>query len=65
MALYGVHWGLLPVGGAMMNGVAEHTGAPVAVAGAGALLLAVAVTITVLGAALRRVALPRAELARG
>ena len=64
MALYGVHWGLLPVGGAVMNAVAQGTGAPIAVAGAGALLLTVAVTIAARGAALRGVALPQAEPAR-
>ena len=61
MALYGVHWGLLPVGGAMMNGVAQGTGAPIAVAAAGALLLIVAAAIALRGTALRGVVLPQAE----
>ena len=64
MALYGVHWALLPVGGAMMNGIAQGTGAPTAVAGAGAVLVAATVTIALRGAALRNVALPQAEPAR-
>ena len=64
MALYGIQWGVLPVGGALMNGVAQATGAPIAVAGAGVLLVAVAVAVAVRGAALRRVALPQAEAAR-
>ena len=65
MALYGVHWGLLPVGGAMMNGVAQVTGAPISVGGAGAILLAVAVTLALREAALRNVMLPQAAPARG
>ena len=64
MALYGIQWGVLPVGGALMNGVAHGTGAPIAVAGAGVLLLAVAVTIALRGAALRNVALPQAPPVR-
>ncbi len=60
MALYGVHWALLPVGGAMMNGAAEWVGAPLAVAGfAAALLAAVAAT------ALRGTSLRRARLESG
>ena len=65
MALYGVHWGLLPVGGATMNAVAQGTGAPIAVAASGALLLTVVATIAVRGPALRGVALPQPEPARG
>ena len=64
MALYGVHWALLPVGGALMNGIAQGTGAPIAVAGAGAVLLAATVTIAVRGTALRLVSLPQATPAR-
>lgn len=64
MALYGVHWALLPVGGAVMNGVAQGTGAPIAVAASGALLLATVVAIALRGAALRGVALPQAEATR-
>jgi MFS family permease len=64
MALYGVHWALLPVGGAMMNAIAQGTGAPVAVAAAGAVLLAATVAIAVRGSALRGVALPQAEAMR-
>ena len=63
MALYGVHWALLPWR-AMMNSIAERTGAPSAVAGAGVALVAVALAIALLGAALRNVALPQAEPAR-
>ena len=61
MALYGIHWALLPVGGAMMNGVAQGTGAPIAVAGFGAVLVAATLAIAARGAALRSVALPQAE----
>ena len=64
MALYGVHWALLPIGGAMMNGIAQGTGAPIAVAGAGAVLLAIVVTIALRGAVLRGVTLPQAEPTR-
>ena len=64
LALYGIHWGLLPVGGALMNAVAQGTGAPVAIAGAGALLFSVVVTIAVRGTALRGVVLPQAEAVR-
>ena len=64
MALYGVHWALLPVGGAMMNSVAERTGASVAVAAAGAVLLAAIVAVAARGAALRGVALPQASPTR-
>ncbi|MDE2836596.1 MAG: MFS transporter [Chloroflexota bacterium] len=60
MALYGIQWGVLPVGGALMNGVAQGTGAPIAVAGAGALLLAIAAVIAARGPALRAVTLPQA-----
>ena len=63
MALYGIHWGLLPVGGALMNGAAQAAGAPAAVAGSGALLVAVATVIAVRGVALRRVSLPQASRA--
>ena len=59
MALYGVHWALLPVGGAMMNSLAERTGAPTAVAAGGAVLVAVTLAIAVRGGALRGVALPQ------
>ena len=64
MALYGVHWALLPVGGAVMNSVAQGTGAPIAVAASGALLLATVVAIALRGAALRSVALPQTEATR-
>ena len=64
MALYGVHWALLPVGGAVMNSVAQGTGAPIAVAASGVLLLATVVAIALRGAALRGVALPQTEATR-
>ena len=57
MALYGIHWALLPVGGAMMNGAAEAVGAPTAVAGFAAVLLAAVGTTALRGTALRSVAL--------
>lgn len=65
MALYGVHWGLLPVGGALMNAIAQGTGAPIALAGAGGILLVVAVTLALREAPLRAVVLPQAAPARG
>ena len=64
MALHGVHWGLLPVGGAAMNAIAQVTGAPIAVAGAGALMFIVVVMIALRGAALRNVTLPQAAPVR-
>ena len=64
MALYGVHWALLPVGGAMMNGVAQGTGAPIAVAASGAVLFTAAIAIAVRGTALRNVALAQVAPAR-
>ncbi len=64
LALHGVHWGLLPVGGAAMNAVAQITGAPIAVAGAGALLVGSVVMIALRGAALRNVTIPQIEAAR-
>ena len=57
MALYGIHWALLPVGGAMMNGAAAAVGAPLAVAGFAAVLLTAVGATALRGTALRRAAL--------
>ena len=54
MALQGLHWGLLPVGGFIMNGAAEFVGAPSAVAGAGVMLLLVTIWVGLTSTALRR-----------
>lgn len=53
MALHGLHWGLLPVGGFLMNSAAEFVGAPAAVAGSAATLLMVAVWIALASKDLR------------
>ena len=57
MALHGMHWGLLPVGGAIMNGAAELAGAPRSVAGAAAILILVTMVVWLRSAALRRLSL--------
>lgn len=61
MALYGIHWALLPVGGAMMNGAAAAVGAPLAVAGFAAVLLTAVGATALRGTALRRAALGGAD----
>ncbi len=57
MALHGMHWGLLPVGGAVMNGAAEFVAAPQSVAGAAALLIIVTAAVWLRSAALRGLSL--------
>lgn len=57
MALHGLHWSLLPVGGAVINGGAEFIGAPMSL-GAAALIVLFAAG----AAALRSVSLRRLEL---
>ncbi len=54
MALHGMHWGLLPVGGAIMNGAAEFVGGPRAVAAAVSLLIVVTAGVALRSPALRR-----------
>ena len=57
MALHGMHWGLLPVGGAIMNGAAELVGAPRSLAGAAAALFLVTIVVWLRSGALRRLSL--------
>ncbi len=57
MALHGMHWGLLPVGGAMMNSAAELVGAPRSLAGAAAVLFLVTIVVWLRSGALRRLSL--------
>lgn len=57
MALHGMHWGLLPVGGAIMNSAAELVGAPRSLAGAAAVLFLVTIVVWLRSAPLRRLSL--------
>ena len=54
MALHGMHWGLLPVGGAIMNGAAEAIGGSWAVAGAASVVMLATAAIALRSEALRR-----------
>ncbi len=56
MALHGMHWGLLPVGGAIMNSAAEVIGGPKAVAAAALALLAITSAVALRSPVLRRLA---------
>ena len=53
-AIYGLTWGLMPLGGTILGTIAEFAGAPVAVALAGLLVTATAVYIAVTKPKMRR-----------
>lgn len=60
MGLYGMMWSVMPLGGALLNGVAQITGAPVALAGGASLMLLFVLLVTAPSRSLRDVVLPNA-----
>ena len=61
MSLYGLHWVFLPVSGAIMNSVAQLTGAPLSLAGSATIVLVSVSLIALRSAPLRGVTLARAN----
>lgn len=58
MGLYGMLWSMTPLGGALLNSVAQLVGAPAALAGSGSLMLLFVLLVVAPSRALRDVVLP-------
>ena len=65
MALHGMHWGMLPVGGAIMNGAAEVVGGPRAITAAACVVIAATAVVALRSGALRGLSLDGAFEASG